>query len=79
VSQGFAVLKRHLAPGVVPQLTVAATLAFASMIPLEAALSYLGLGIARPPFLGGTSSPGAESSAAGWWMILFPALAIVAP
>ena len=42
------ILMRHVLPGVMPHIAVAATLSFASVIPLEAGLSFLGLGV-RPP------------------------------
>lgn len=46
-STGF-ILRRHLIPGVLPQITVAATLLVSEAILLEAALSFLGAGV-RPP------------------------------
>lgn len=72
-------LRMHLLPGVVPQVIVAATLAFASVIPLEATLSFLGLGL-HPPTAswGNILLDGADQATAHWWLVLFPALAIVA-
>ena len=46
-STGF-ILRRHLIPGVLPQITVAATLLVSEAILLEAALSFLGAGIPPP-------------------------------
>jgi peptide/nickel transport system permease protein len=42
------VLRRHIAPEVVAPLTVVATLLVAQAITLEAALSFLGLGVPQP-------------------------------
>lgn len=71
-------LRVHLLPGVVPQVIVTATLAFASVIPLEATLSFLGLGLHPPtPSWGNILLDGADQATAHWWLVLFPALAIV--
>jgi peptide/nickel transport system permease protein len=45
---GRAVLRRHILPNIVPGLSVYATLFMANAILLEAALSFLGLGV-QPP------------------------------
>ena len=47
-SSTWFVLRRHLIPGVLPQIVVAATLLVSEAILLEAALSFLGAGV-RPP------------------------------
>ena len=47
-SPGVAVLRRHILPNIVPGLIVYATLFMANAILLEAALSFLGLGV-QPP------------------------------
>ncbi|MCX5764110.1 MAG: ABC transporter permease [Gemmatimonadetes bacterium] len=73
------ILMRHVLPGVMPHIAVAATLSFASVIPLEAGLSFLGLGV-RPPTAswGNIMRDGADRMLDSWWMLLFPALAILA-
>lgn len=73
------ILMRHVLPGVMPHIAVAATLSFASVIPLEAGLSFLGLGV-RPPTAswGNIMRDGADRMLGSWWMLLFPALAIIA-
>jgi peptide/nickel transport system permease protein len=73
------VLLRHVLPGVMPHIAVAATLSFASVIPLEAGLSFLGLGV-RPPAAswGNIMRDGADRMLDNWWMLLFPAIAIIA-
>src|SRR5213078_3026685 len=47
-SPGGALLRRHILPNVIPGLIVYATLFMANAILLEAALSFLGLGV-QPP------------------------------
>lgn len=68
----------HVLPGVLPQLFVSATLALATVIPLEAGLSFLGLGV-QPPTAswGNIISDAAERPGDTWWVVLFPGLAIV--
>jgi len=72
------ILSRHLLPAVAPQVLVAATVAFASVIPLEAGLSFLGLGVRPPtPSWGSIILDGADRPAQLWWLVLFPGMAIV--
>lgn len=68
----------HILPGLVPTLAVAATIAFAAAVPLEAALSFLGLGV-RPPLASwGNIILEAEGRIrSSWWLVVFPTLAIV--
>lgn len=71
-------LRRHLLPGLLPTLAAAGTVAFAVAVPLEAALSFLGLGVQPPDASWGNIITGAESRVfVHWWMVLFPTLAIV--
>ncbi len=72
-------IRRHLLPGLLPTLVAAGTVAFAAAIPLEAALSYLGLGVQAPAPSWGNIIGSAESRVVRqWWLVLFPTLAIVA-
>lgn len=71
-------LLRHLLPGLLPTLAAAGTIAFAAAVPLEAALSFLGVGVQPPLASWGNIITGAESRLARhWWMVLFPTLAII--
>ncbi|MCC6945172.1 MAG: ABC transporter permease [Thermomicrobiales bacterium] len=47
-ASSLRMMLRHILPGVVPTLLIAATLAFAWALLTESALSYLGVGV-RPP------------------------------
>jgi peptide/nickel transport system permease protein len=74
----WRILFGHILPGIVPQVSVAATLALAGVIPTEASLSFLGLGV-RPPTSswGNIILDGADRPGDTWWVVLFPGLAIV--
>ena len=74
----WRVFMMHVLPGVVPQLLVAGTLALATVIPLEAGLSFLGLGV-QPPTAswGNIINDAAGHPGDTWWVVLFPGLAIV--
>jgi peptide/nickel transport system permease protein len=73
------VLLRHILPNVIGPAIVAATLAVAGVIALEAGLSFLGLG-ARTAYASWGSiildAQGAYDRF--WWIPLFPGLAVVA-
>lgn len=77
--QSGALWSRHLLPGLVPSLATAATIAFAAAIPLEAGLSYLGLGVPAPAPSWGNIIADAEGQLLGrWWLVAFPTLCIIA-
>jgi peptide/nickel transport system permease protein len=71
-------LVRHVLPNVVAPALVAAALSIANVILLEAAMSYLGIGV-RPPAAswGSIIEDGAERVAELWWLTFFPGLAIL--
>lgn len=72
------VLRRHLLPSLAPTLLAAGTIALAAAIPLEAALSFLGLGVAVPaPSLGNIIADAQGQILRLWWLVLFPVLAII--
>ena len=71
-------LVRHVLPNVLAPALVAAALGIANVILLEAALSYLGIGVRPPTASWGTIiEDGAERVAELWWLTLFPGLAIL--
>lgn len=71
-------LSVHLLPNVLSPVVVAATLDVGDVIALEAGLSYLGLGV-QPPLAswGNIIQDGSHVIATGWWVSVFPGLAIV--
>jgi peptide/nickel transport system permease protein len=71
-------LVRHVLPNVLAPALVAAALGIANVILLEAALSYLGIGLEEPAASWGTIiQDGADSVTDHWWLTVFPGLAIL--
>ena len=71
-----AVLTRHVLPNALTPVIVNASLMVGSTILLEAALSFLGLGVPQPvPSWGGMVGSGMHHLHA-WWLAVFPGLAI---
>jgi len=69
---------RHILPHVLPPITVVATFSLARVIIAEASLSFLGLGIPPPaPSWGAMLDEGRNYITTGWWLALFPGLAIL--
>lgn len=73
------IMLRHLLPNLLGPLLVLATLELARVILIEAALSYLGLGVQPPAASWGRMLAEGESYiATAWWAVTFPGLAIIA-
>ena len=71
------VIWRHIFPNVVNTLTVISSLLVGQIILLEAALSFLGLGLAPgAPAWGIMVAEGRDILLEVWWLSLFPGLAI---
>lgn len=74
----WRLLRAHLLPSLLPTIGVAATVAFGAAVPLEAGLSFLGLGVAPPdPSWGNIILEAEGRLVARWWLVLFPTAAIV--
>ncbi|HET6367578.1 MAG TPA: ABC transporter permease [Pseudomonadales bacterium] len=72
------VVARHLLPNVLPSLMVVTTFSVARTIIAEASLSFLGLGLPPPaPSWGAMLDEGRNYITTGWWLALFPGLAIL--
>jgi peptide/nickel transport system permease protein len=72
------VVARHLLPNVLPPLMVVTTFSVARTIIAEASLSFLGLGLPPPtPSWGAMLDEGRNYITTGWWLALFPGLAIL--
>jgi peptide/nickel transport system permease protein len=72
------ILLRHIVPHVMPSVIVFCTLGVATAIQLEAALSYVGLGI-HPPTAswGNMIADGQNYITIAPWLVLFPGVAIM--
>lgn len=74
------ILLRHLLPNLTTPIIVISAVEFASVVMLEATLSFLGLGVPiTQPSLGLLIKNGYDEFFSGaWWIWLFPGLALVA-
>jgi peptide/nickel transport system permease protein len=73
------IMLHHLLPNLISPLLVLATLELARVILIEAALSYLGLGVQPPTASWGRMlAEGEIYLSTAWWVVTFPGLAIVA-
>jgi peptide/nickel transport system permease protein len=71
------ILVRHLLPNALGPALVQTTLLIGTVILLESALSFLGLGIQPPTSSwGNVVADGRQSLATAWWISAFPGLAI---
>jgi peptide/nickel transport system permease protein len=74
----WSILLRHIFPNILPTLLVAATLEVANVILTEASLSFLGAGLPSPEASWGVMvEDGRALIATGWWVSLFPGIAIL--
>lgn len=75
---GFVrLVRRHLLPGTVPVLVVAASFDLAGVVLTLAGLSFLGLGAPAPaPELGAMTARGMSYIYDSWWIPMMPALAV---
>src|SRR5262249_54430826 len=72
------IIARHIFPNVVPTLLVISTLQVGYVILLEGTLSFLGVGVPPPnPAWGLMIADGRGFLATGWWISLFPGLAML--
>jgi peptide/nickel transport system permease protein len=70
-------LMRHLLPGALPVLVIAASLDIANLIIVLAGLSFLGLGAQPPaPELGSMMANGLPYLLNSWWIPIIPGLAV---
>ncbi|TDL81192.1 ABC transporter permease [Palleronia sediminis] len=70
-------IRRHLLPGIVPALLVAATLDVANVVMIMSLMSFLGLGQPAPaPELGAMTARALDSLTVFWWLPILPATAI---
>ncbi len=72
------ILVRHVLPGVLSIIMVAATLRVATVILVESGLSYFGLGVTPPtPTWGNMAAEGRLYLETAWWITAFPGMLVV--
>lgn len=75
---GWASIRRHVAPTVLPTLLTVAALDFCFVMLTESSLSFLGIGIQPPDVSWGLMvAQGRQELQSAWWIAVFPGLAIV--
>jgi peptide/nickel transport system permease protein len=75
---GLTIMLRHILPNLVPSILVLATLHVGYVIVLEAALSFLGVGIPPPtPSWGVMVADGRGLIEQAWWVSILPGVAIL--
>ncbi len=71
------ILFLHLLPNALVPVLVSATLGIAGAILVESSLSFLGLGVQPPqPSWGNMLARARDNLASGWWVTVFPGMAI---
>lgn len=72
------IMALHILPNVATPALVVATLELARVVIMDAALSFLGLGVQPPqPSWGRMLADGRTYIATAWWLVTFPGIAIV--
>ena len=77
-ARDLRIVRTCILPNVFATILVTATLRMATVVMIEAGLSYLGLGIQPPnPSLGSMLSDGRQYLATAWWLSTFPGLTVM--
>ena len=75
---GFRVIWRHILPNALAPVLVAMTLGIPAAILTESGLSFLGIGVPPPHATwGNILNEGKETIEIGWWLSVYPGLAIL--
>ncbi len=77
-ASGFRIVWRHILPNAMAPVLVAMTLGIPAAILMESGLYFLGLGV-QPPHAswGKFSNGGKDAIGMGWWLSVYPGLAIL--
>jgi len=77
-ASAWRIILLHILPNVLTPALVVGTLELARVIIMEAALSFLGLGVQPPnPSWGRMLADGRTYMTSAWWLVTFPGLAIM--
>ncbi len=74
--RSFRILFRHAIPNALTPVLITIAFGIASAILLEAALSFLGIGLKSDVVTWGTMLKTARNQPSAWWLAVFPGLAI---
>jgi peptide/nickel transport system permease protein len=72
------VLSRHVLPNAIAPVLVAATFGVASVVLIEASLTFLRVGVPPPTASWGEMLSEARDHAVAWWLLVLPGLAVFA-
>jgi len=76
-ASGFRIMTKHILPNVLPFIFILAAIDIGTIILIESALSYLGLGILPPtPSWGNMLSNAASYFNLAWWLVVSPGVMI---
>lgn len=70
------IMIRHILPNVLPQVIVIATLTMASIVLVEAGVTFLGFGDPNTVTWGALMQENLQDMSSMWWTVVFPGLAI---
>lgn len=77
-STSWGIVRRHILPNIFGQVLVVVLLLLTQAVLLESALSYLGVGVARPyPTWGRIIADGQATLTSAWWVVVLPGLVVV--
>lgn len=77
-SSPLRIVREHIVPNIAGPLIVLATLQVGTVIVMEAALSFLGVGVPPPaPAWGSMIADGRSYVFSAWWICIFPGVAIL--
>ena len=77
-ASGLRIMVRHIIPNITNTLIVLVTLQLGQVIIIEAALSFLGLGVPPPqPSWGNMVADGRDFLAVAWWIAVIPSIVII--
>ncbi len=72
----WRVLRRHVLPNAIAPILVAATFGIASVVLIEASLTFLRVGLPPPTPSWGETLSEARDHATAWWLLVLPGLAV---
>lgn len=68
------VVLKHIVPNIMPAIVVAFTFGLASLLGIEATLSFLGIGLPPDYVSWGRIIAGVRYNLSAWWLVVFPGL-----
>ena len=70
------IMTKHIIPNILPQIIVIATLTMATIVLIEAGVTFLGFGDPNTVTWGSLMQENLSYMSTAWWAVVFPGLAI---